>query len=145
MHTAFVIEAGANLFGAIGMLAFPEPILRISSPATLNGSSPLSKSLLQWLAALVIGLTPQLLLALPETRRAVGSRYTVYITLLAGEAALLAVMAWQGFTGGSEQNIGLTKNALLASGATLGITAIWRMYAMSAYSQWFEEESGKEE
>lgn len=139
IRTAFALEAAANIFGAACMLAFPHQILKSATPSTLLHQAPtaMSKTLLHWTAGLVLGLTPQLLLALPDTPRAMASRWMVYTTLLSGEVALVGLMAWQGVMK-DESAVGMSNTALWLCGLNLGIISVWRVYAMVAHPEWFE-------
>ena len=139
IRTAFALEALANIFGAACMLAYPTQILTWAMPSSLlpDSPSPLAKTLLTWLAGLTIGLTPQLLLSLPDTPRAKAGRWIVYTTLGAGEAALVALMAWSGITR-TEDAIGMSKKTLWVCGGNLGGIVLWRIYAMVWHPEWFE-------
>ncbi|KAJ8608660.1 hypothetical protein MRB53_039544 [Persea americana] len=111
IRAAFLVEAAGNLFGAAAMLLYPDAIVKLVTPTGISTAT--SASFMQWMGALVVGLTPQLFLVFPDTPRAIASRPLVYWTLFAGEAALVPLMLWQLLQG----NGGLTTNALLLSAA----------------------------
>lgn len=148
IQLALVLEAAANLFGATCMLLFPRTILAsvTASPTSLTTPSPFPASvhLFQWLAALIYGLTPQLLLALPEQKGAREKRWTVYVTLGAGEGALIAVMLWQALLGKQGQG-GLTQRALLVSVGGLLPFMAWRGWVLGIRPGLLEGSSEKEE
>ena len=136
IQLALALEASANIFGATLMLLFPHPILTSltsSSTPSLTASSPnpspASIQLLQYLAAIVYGLTPQLLLALPNQKGARDKRWTAYMTLGAGEGALIAVMLWQALRG-EEVEGGLTRRALGGCVGALMPFMVWRGWVL---------------
>jgi len=141
IRTAFGLEAAANIFGAIPMFLFPTSILSMAN-AHPTSPSPISASMLQWLAALILGLTPQLILGMRRTPQAILSRRMVYITLLAGEGALVAVMGVQGLFGG--QITGLKKETLQLCAGTLILTAVWRVLVLWIKPEWLGEEEAYE-
>jgi hypothetical protein len=148
VRSAFAIEAAANLFGAFMMFTYPSEILHLCSPSSTlipalshpatSSPSPQARTLLTWLGAMVVGLTPQLILALPETPRAIASREMVYVTLLAGEAVLVAVMGWQGLVKG-ENETGVSGKALAICIANLAPLMAWRVYILGWKRSWFGE------
>jgi len=139
IQLALALESGANIFGATIMLLFPRPILtsltsapsRTASHPNPPSVSPTTIQLLQWLAVLVYGLTPQLLLALPNQRGARDKRWTAYVTLGAGEGALIAVMLWQALRGEQAEG-GLTRRALGGCVAGLMPFMVWRVWVLGA-------------
>lgn len=66
----------------------------------------------------------------------------VYITLLAGEGALVAVMGVQGLFGG--QITGLKKETLQLCAGTLILTAVWRVLVLWIKPEWLGEEEAYE-
>ncbi|KAI4234833.1 MAG: hypothetical protein L6R40_006622 [Gallowayella cf. fulva] len=90
IQIALALEAGANIFGGTIMLLFPRRILALLTAATSSNTpststqallstftppaSPTAVVLLQWLGVLVYGLTPQLLLGIPDGRGAADKR-----------------------------------------------------------------------
>jgi hypothetical protein len=148
---ALALEASANILGATLMLLFPHPILTSltsSSTPSLTASSPnpspASIQLLQYLAAIVYGLTPQLLLALPNQKGARDKRWTAYVTLGAGEGALIAVLLWQALRGEDVEG-GLTRRAL--GGCVGGLMPFmgWRGWVLGVRPEVLGGEGGKRE
>lgn len=136
IQLVLALEASANLFGATCMLLFPGPILTyLTNPPSSSLSSttpdPASAHLVQWLAALVYGLTPPLLLAVPDQKDIRGKRWIAYVTLGAGEASLMAVMLWQAFMGKADGG-GFTKKALLGCVGGLMPFMLWRVWVLFA-------------
>jgi len=142
IRLAFGLEAAANIFGAGMMLYSPSSIL---SYAHWHSSepAPLASSLLQWIAALIIGLTPQLLIGLRSTPQAILSRRTVYWTLLTGEGALVAVMWWQGMK--FKAATGFKKEALQLCAGVLLLTAVWRVFVLFVRPDLLGEDEAYEE
>ncbi|KAL8661215.1 MAG: hypothetical protein Q9202_005817 [Teloschistes flavicans] len=152
IQIALALEAGLNIFGATIMLLFPRPMLAfLSSPPSRTASnpnpntvSPTAIQLLRWLAALVYGLTPQLLLALPSSRSARDKRWLAYVTLGAGEGVLIVMMLWQALLRESGDGA-LTRRALL--GCVVGLTPfmVWRVYVLGVRPGMLAESGAKRE
>ncbi|MCJ1438601.1 hypothetical protein MMC27_007991 [Xylographa pallens] len=143
MRSALLIEALSNFLGGIPMIFLTRPLLSLISSET---PSPLAVSLTQWLGGLICGLAAPLLLAYPDTKRAMESRTTVYWTLGAGEGALVPVMLWQYMSQGNGS--GLPGGFLLGAAGVLAATAAWRLWVMLARPEWmgrYREEGAKEE
>ena len=146
IQLALALEATANLFGATCMLLFPGPIITYltspPSPAFSTTPDPASSHLVQWLAALVYGLTPPLLLALPNHKDARAKRWIAYSTLGAGEASLIAVMLWQAFLG-TDGGAGFTRRALLGCVGGLMPFMLWRVWVLFVRPELLGEEIRK--
>ncbi|MCJ1386503.1 hypothetical protein MMC17_009629 [Xylographa soralifera] len=143
MRSALLIEALSNILGAIPMIFLTRPLLSLISS---SAPSPLAVSLTQWLGGLICGLAAPLLLAYPNTKRAMESRTTVYWTLGAGEGALVPVMLWQYMSQG--QGSGLPGGFLLGAAGVLAATAAWRLWVMLVRPEWmgrYREEGTKGE
>jgi len=139
IRTAFLVEAIFNVIGATAMLLYPSWLLNLVTPTSILGTSsvdPTAVTLLQWLATLVIGLTPQLLLTLPNTPRTIACRPMVYITLLSGEACLVLVILWQALTKGEAES-GMTMKALMICAGQLALLVPWRLYVLFVRPNWF--------
>lgn len=89
------LEGTFNILGAIPLLFFPTHLLQNYFCASPSDGTASAATLLQWIGALFIGMTPQLFLALPNSKQAIESRRTVYWTLGAGEATLVPLLLWQ--------------------------------------------------
>ncbi|KAL8811574.1 MAG: hypothetical protein Q9223_002093 [Gallowayella weberi] len=159
IQIALALEAGLNIFGGTIMLLFPHRILAAitanassNSPSTSTQAllatstpfaSPTAVALLQWLGVLVYALTPQLLLALPDGRGAVDKRWICYITLGAGEGALMLIMAWQAMMRRDGDGEGeFTRKALLGCMGGLLPMMVWRIYSL-ATPGWLEGGNGR--
>lgn len=153
IRTAFAVEAIGNILGAIPMLLYPSTILTLVAPPAsfafsidtakthpasvlATSPSPQAVTLLRWLGALTLGLTPQLLLGLSESPQAVASRRMVYVTLGAGEVALVCTMLWQAIAG-NEAAVGITNRALIGSASSLGVICAWRVLVLVYKPGWF--------
>lgn len=136
IQLALALEATANIFGATCMLLFPHSILSYvtarPSSASLQNQNPdqAAIDLFRWVGAIVYGLTPQLLLALPDSKGASDRRWIAYVTLGAGEGALMAVMLWQALMMEGEEGGGITKKALLGCVAGLAPFGVWRGWVL---------------
>lgn len=141
MRAALILESLANIFGAGAMMLYPEPILNyLSTPASsylssLKLDSPsVAAILLQWLAAIILGLTVPLLLCIPQVPRAIQSRYIVYVTLLAGEVALGGTILYQALYNGGKT--GLTSTALFTCAGSILAFIPWRLFVLFGRPQW---------
>lgn len=128
IRRAMFIEGCLNIFGGVSMLMMPSTILSwmVSSPK--GEITPTATALIQWLGALVLGLTQQLFLAIPNTRGAVESRPMVYYTLGAGELALIPLFVWQAL--GPEDASGITRRALMVAIGALVPPLLLRGYVL---------------
>ncbi|TKA78062.1 hypothetical protein B0A49_03518 [Cryomyces minteri] len=127
---ALAIEAAANIFGGTAMVFFPSQVLSLMVTKT-SFINPTTESLVQWLGALVYGLTVPVLLAIPNTRRGIESRQTVYYTLLGGEGTLIPTFLWH-----MTRNSGFTYKSLVASAVVLAATCGWRLLALFKRPDW---------
>ena len=148
IQTAFFIEALANFPAIISLIFYPESVLRpavtnnsLSPAAELNRTATL---LVRSAGILILALTPQLLLALPESKDCVGKRKQVYITLGTGEGGLIALFLWEAFRQRSQEELGgLTKTAALLSAAMLFPPLVWRVFVFRWKEHWFRPEGGR--
>jgi len=128
-RNAAMIEAFMNVFGGLTMLAFPVQCLKfVCHSYTIT---PTATNFIQWIGGLTLALTPQLLLAIPNTRGSIESRRSAYTTLLAGEAAIIPLIMLHG------SNTQMTSNSLTASVVVLGLTSLWRLYMFFVRPDWF--------
>lgn len=127
---ALLFESFADLVGGSGMILAPTTFLRFLLHPTVL-ATPLAVQLTQWLGGIVLALNTPLLLAYPDTPRAIASRPIAYWTLAAGEVALLGVMGLQMLVPGvmEAQNV-LTERAMGATWLVLGSTLAWRLYVL---------------
>ena len=145
IQTAFFIEAITNVTAIISLIFYPESVLRpavttasISPAAELNRTATL---IARSAGVLILALTPQLLLALPESKDCVGKRKQVYITLGCAEGGLIALFLWEAFRQRSQEELGgLTKVAALLSAAMLFPPLVWRVFVFRWKEHWFRPE-----
>jgi hypothetical protein len=155
IRTAFALEAAGNIIGAIFMFINPSGMLYNALPSSLVDSSifhpataspsPQAATLVTWIGAIIIGLTPQLLLTLPEKPQAIASRQLVYVTLLAGEVALIVVIVWQAVMF-DERTTGMSKKAMGFCLLNFVSLAFWRIFVLICRPNWFGDmhfEAGK--
>ncbi|KAI9696336.1 MAG: hypothetical protein M1820_008178 [Bogoriella megaspora] len=131
IRLAFLLEALFNILGAAVILLYPATCLSYFVPKP-HITTTTSVSLVQWLAALILGLTPQLVLALPNSRKAVDSRPMVYTTLAWGEACLMPVLIWHAFV-----ESGLSPRAMGICVGNLLPIFCWRLYVLWWKPEWF--------
>lgn len=129
---AMAIEAGFNILGAAGLILAPRDTLSYLVPYS-SQITPVAASLTQWLGAVVLALTTPLLLCLPDSRRAVESRTTVYWTLAAGEGFLVPLFLVQLMQG---DRGGFTRKALVLSSIQLSAMVGWRLYVLLRRPDW---------
>lgn len=136
IQTALVLESILNLPAIISLLFFPtavlKPALATSLPSLeLNATTIL---LARSLGAIIFALTPQLLLAYPNTKDCVAKRKIAYVTLGAGEAALVPLLLWEAFRASDEVKAvaggagGLGRSVCLMASACLVPILVWRVY-----------------
>lgn len=151
IRTAIAIEATYNIIGALAMFLYPSFILDLASPnlpsidaAITHPASILPSStsfqaltLLHWLSAITLGLTPPLLLGLTETPWAIASRRIVYVTIGSVELALIGTALFQLGFGGSEAELGFSRKGLWA--AVIGTMPLcaWRGFCLVGRPEWF--------
>ncbi|KAL8708954.1 MAG: hypothetical protein Q9220_006286 [cf. Caloplaca sp. 1 TL-2023] len=141
IQIALALEATANILGGTFMLLSPHRILAALTTTTSTPPSSTTIVLFQWLAVLVFGLTPQLLLGIPNSKTAVEKRRMSYITLGACEVALILMMVWQIVDGKEEEEGGLTRKALCGCVAGLVPFLGWRAFALGRVG-WMEGGKG---
>lgn len=124
------------------MILYPNATLRLFVPKPYIVTTT-SASLLQWLGALVLGLTPPLVLALPEGRGQVQRRKWVYQVLGFGKAGLVPVLVWQAV--GEGKGSGLERWVLGVAALFLGSLIGWRVWVLGWREEWFGSENGEEE
>lgn len=142
---ALIFETLANLFGiglflyfaeqAPAFIATPRPanamVARLMAHA--NKPLPVSTFTVEMLVGFVATMTVPIVLCLPNTKRAVESRPTVYTTLLAGELVLIAQCVLEGTTGRN----GLHPARCWQIIANLAPFALWRSWVLWVRPEWF--------
>ena len=145
IQTAFALEACSNLIAIVSLSFFPRQTLRyfLASPLSsleLNGTAVF---LTRSLGLLILALTPQLLLAYPNSRDAVEKRKLVYWTLGTGEAALIPLLLHEAFRDTDERKAagvwagGLTRRFCLIAVANLVPILAWRFFVFFVKPHWF--------
>ncbi len=145
IQTAFALEALVNLPAIISLLFFPNATLKhfLASPLPSLELNATSIFLARSLGAMVLALTPQLLLAYPNSKNCVAQRKIAYVTLGAGEAALVPLLLWEAFRASDQSKAagvwagGLSKRACLVSAANLVPVLAWRIYVFGVKPHWF--------
>ena len=140
---AFAIEASFNLPAIIALAFYPNATLSmyLVSDAQASTLDMTIAILARCLAALILALTPQLLLALPNTHGCVERRRLVYLTLGVGEAALIPLFLAEAFRATDAEKVmgsgGFSQKATLNSVASLAPLLLWRIYVSIWKPQWF--------
>jgi len=151
IQTAFAIEAVLNVPGIIALIFFPSQTLKnfLASPLPSIELNETAILLARAVGACILGLTPQLLLAYPNTKDAVGKRKIVYWTLGMGEAGLIPLLIWEAFRASDEHKAagvwagGFSRKAALMSAANLIPLVLWRVYVFMVKPEWFEGGAAK--
>lgn len=145
IQTAFALEALLNLPAILALLFFPTqtltPILATPLPSLeLNATTTL---LARSLGAVILALTPQLLLGYPNTKDCAAKRKIAYITLGVGEAALVPLLLWEAFRASDKSKAvgvwagGLGRRACLVAAGNLVPLLVWRAYVFWVRPEWF--------
>ncbi len=133
MRYALGIEATINLIGTSGMLFFPSHFLSllVSKPSEITATA---QTLTQWLGALGYVLTVPMLLAIPNTRRGIESRPTVYHSLAAGELCLIPLLLYQALV--KQEESGMSRKGLLMGMASMLPHLPWRFFVLFGKPEW---------
>jgi hypothetical protein len=133
IRAAFAIESASNIIFATTTLLYPEYCLNavVRSPLFIT---PTASYLLQTTATSLFALTVPLITCLPNTRRAIESRTTVYYTLAAAEVFSISLMVWKAL---ARDETGLQRGFLLRSAASLVPILAWRVYTLLWEPEWF--------
>ena len=149
IQTALFLEAVINVPAIVSLIFYPETVLRpalttnsILSAAELNRTTTL---IARCVGVLILALTPQLLLALPNSADCVGKRKLVYWTLGLGEAGLIPLFFWEAFRERGQGELGgFTKGASLLCAGMLIPPLAWRVFVAGWREHWFRPEGGRE-
>ena len=152
IQTAFFLEALVNVPTFISLIFYPESTIRpaldtnpLSSAAELTQTATL---IARCAGVLILALTPQLLLALPDSKDCAGKRKLVYLTLGSGEAGLIPLFLWEAFRKSDQEGFegrgGLTKGAALLCAGVLVPVLAWRVFVFGWREHWFGREGGRE-
>ena len=151
IQTAFFFEALVNIPAIVSLIFYPESTLRpalatksLFSAAELNQSATF---IARCAGVLILALTPQLLLALPDSKDCVGKRKQVYWTLGLGEAGLIPLFLWEAFKASDQEKLerpgGLTRRAALLCAGVLIPPLAWRVFVFGWKEHWFGPQGGR--
>lgn len=151
IQSAFFVEALVNIPAIVSLLFWPESTLCLVlatkpsySAAELNRTATF---LARCAGVLILALTPQLLLALPDSKDCVGKRKQVYWTLGLGEAGLIPLFLWEAFRASDRDKLewqgGLTRKAALLCAGMLIPPLAWRVFVFGWKEHWFGPEGGR--
>lgn len=136
IQTALAFEAVLNLPAIISLLFFPSAVLKPALATSLPSLEINATTILlaRSLGAIILALTPQLLLAYPNNKDCAAKRKIAYVTLGAGEAALVPLLLWEAFRVSDEVKAvgggdgGLSRSACLMASASLVPILAWRVF-----------------
>lgn len=145
IQTALAFEALLNVPGIVSLVCFPSQTLGylLASPLPsleLNGTAVF---LARSFGLLILALTPQLLLAYPNSKDSVGKRKLVYMTLGMGEVVLIPLLLWEAFRATDASKAagiragGLSRSFCLTATANLLPLLAWRVFVFQLKPQWF--------
>ena len=145
IQIALLAEATLNVPAIVSLTLFPSRTLSyfLASPLPSLELNATAILLARGMGLLILALTPQLLLAYPESKDCEVKRKLAYITLGVGEAALIPLLLWEAFRAGDEQKAagvwagGWTKRASLLSVASLVPLLMWRGFLFQIRPEWF--------
>ena len=145
IQTAFAFEALINTPGIISLLFYPSTTLKpfLASPLPSVEVNDTAVLLARCVGIFVLTLTPQLLLAYPDTEDRVGKRRLVYWTLGVGEAGLIPLFLWEAFRASDEAKAagiwagGFSRKYALMCVANLLWPIAWRIYVFGWRPEWF--------
>lgn len=150
IQAAFFLEALSNVSAIVSLIFLPEQTLSRAlttnapySAAELNRTATL---LARCVGVLIFALTPQLLLALPDSKDCVGKRKQVYWTLGLGEAGLIPLFLWEAFRATDQAKLewrgGLSRKTALLCAGILVLPLGWRAFVFGWKEHWFGPEGG---
>ena len=122
------VEGCLDILAGVCMLAMPSTLLEWMASLPKGEITSTVTAVFQWLGALFLGLTPQLFLAILNTRGAIESRPMVYYTLGAGDLVIVPLFMWQAW--GAEGGSGITRKALGFAMGTLMSPLLFRAYVL---------------
>ena len=144
IQKALISEVLANIPAIISLIFFPESVLRpaLATKASYSASELTRTATLMARCAgvLILALTPQLLLAYPDSKDCVGKRKQAYWGLGLGEAALIPLFLWEAFRERNEKKArfgGLKPRAALLSAGALALPLAWRLFVFGWKDHWF--------
>lgn len=143
IQRALILETTGTALAGLLVLLHPTAFLTflVSSPS--SAITPLAIGLTQWIAVLSFAFSIACAFSIPDTARAVQSRWGLYWTLGLGEAAMCVLFLWQM---GREGEVGLSREGLWMGVLQLGGAVLWRGFVIVFKPHWFGgREKGKGE
>ncbi len=150
IQTAFAIEACSNIPAIIGLIFFPYKIISYALVAPIASAELTATAifLARCTGVLILALTPQLLLALPNDKDGPGRKKLAYFTLGAGEAGLIPLFFWEAVRATDAEKAlgagGLSRTVALTWVVNLGSLLVWRVWVWSMRPMWFACEEGRD-
>ena len=150
IQIAFVLESILNIPGIIALTLYPFETLSLFtvSPTLAPTITPTGALFTRITGLFIAGITPQLLLAAPNTVSRVEKRKLVYITLGAGEVFLIPLFIWEAYRASDLEKLaqggGLSKSASLMFAGNLLSLLLWRVWVWAIRPEWFDGAEGKE-
>lgn len=141
---ALIIEAILNVVGIVGLLYYAKELpALVAAPSTSNTvaqrlgfhgavSSSYTPFTSELLAGIFAVLTVPIVLCIPDTKRAIESRPTVYATLLSGEIILCIQLALEARTGRNALDVSFCWTAIY----NLLPIGLWRIWVLTFRPQW---------
>ena len=145
IQIAFAFEAFINTPAIIALLFNPAATIKafLASPLPSVEVNDTVTLLARCVGIFILTLTPQLLLAYPDSEDCVGKRRLVYWTLGAGEAGLIPLFLWEAFRSSDEAKAagiwagGFSRQSALMCVANLIWPIAWRIFVFGWKPEWF--------
>ena len=143
IQTAFSLEALTNIPAIVFLIFYPESTLRPALAQNISyPDAQLTRTatfMARCAGVLVLALTPQLLIALPNSKGCVGKRKQAYVGLGLGELGLIPLFLWEAFRAKDrlESAEGLTRRAALLCAGMLSLPLAWRIFVFGWKEHWF--------
>ena len=148
IQKAFALEAFLNVPTIINLAFFPRATLSnfLVSPWSGSAITPTTLFWTRAAGAMTLAMTPQLLYALPESKGVGKQRKLVYLTLGAGEAALIPLLLWEAFRATDAEKMlsggGIKRSSALSGVAIFLACLTWRFWVWDFKPHWFEQSGG---
>ncbi|OCK81936.1 hypothetical protein K432DRAFT_325292 [Lepidopterella palustris CBS 459.81] len=131
---ALGIESAMNIVFGVYMMAAPDKFLNlmVSKPSDIT---PTSTAATQQYAAVVFGMTVPMILGIPNTRRAIESRHSLYYMLGSAEVCIISLALYQAY--GPGKGSGFSPDSLFSLITQLGPALLWRCFVLFKKPEWF--------
>jgi len=130
---ALGVEALLNIVGGTWMVFWPAQFLRLVVPKP-SDVTPAAMISVQHYGGLVYALTVPIILAIPNTRRAIESRISTYYLLGSAEIAIICLSLYQAY--GPAGGTGFTTNSLASASAGVAPVFLWRLFVLFRKPEW---------